>query len=219
MYAVSGTPVILSRPTMTNAPYAGPAATDPSVDFATGSQHVVSPYVPPEWRARASVVVRERESDSTASAAIPETESLPSIGSFLQASTEVAPPREDWPFQDAGEQTTELTEELLGNEVASGSSGAGVQPLSLPMWKDDDLMDIMPPPSTRTPTSGTTERTSAESTTSADGIQHTESAARALETLAQRVRSGDLLLPGYAPELGDAAALAAALAALLGIRR
>ena len=202
---------------MTNAPYAGPAA-DPSVDFATGSQHVVTPYVPPEWRARASLTVRERESASTPSAEVAEAESLPSIGSFLQAPTEVAPPREDWPFQDAGEQTTELTEELRGNET-SASSGEGVRPLSLPMWKDDDLMDIMPPPTTRTPSAGIRDSASAESTSSAEGMQHTESAARALETLAQRVRSGDLLLPGYAPELGDAAALAAALAALLGIRR
>ena len=205
---------------MTHAPYAGPATSDPSVDFATGSQHVVTPYVPPEWRARARQATREMEAASNAPAPIHATESLPSIGSFLHAAEEGNAPREDWPFQDAGEQTAELTEELLGSETPAASSGEGVQPLSLPMWGDEDLMDIMPSPTASTPSPRTTAHTAAESSASAaDSTAHTESAARALETLAQRVRSGELLLPGYAPELGDAAALAAALAALLGIRR
>jgi hypothetical protein len=45
-----------------------------------------------------------------------------------------------------------------------------------------------------------------------------EAAAHALELLARRVRSGELTIPGYDPKLGDAAALVAALAALLGVR-
>ena len=46
-----------------------------------------------------------------------------------------------------------------------------------------------------------------------------EAAAAALETLARRIRDGELPIPGYAPGMGDAAALAAALASLLGLRR
>ncbi len=46
-----------------------------------------------------------------------------------------------------------------------------------------------------------------------------ESAAAALESLAQRVRSGDLEILGFRADQGDAAAVAAALAALLGAPR
>jgi hypothetical protein len=45
-----------------------------------------------------------------------------------------------------------------------------------------------------------------------------EQAAHALELLAQRVRAGELLLPGYDPRMGEPAALVAALAAVLGVR-
>ena len=51
------------------------------------------------------------------------------------------------------------------------------------------------------------------------GDENAEAAARALELLARRVREGEISLAGYEPRLGDAAALAAALAALLGVRR
>ena len=43
-------------------------------------------------------------------------------------------------------------------------------------------------------------------------------AGMALEVLALRVREGELPLSGYDPSMGDAAALVAALAALLGVR-
>jgi hypothetical protein len=36
--------------------------------------------------------------------------------------------------------------------------------------------------------------------------------------LAQRVRAGELTLPGYDPRMGESAALVAALAAILGVR-
>jgi len=45
------------------------------------------------------------------------------------------------------------------------------------------------------------------------------SAAQALEELAAKIRSGELAVPGYEPGMSDAAALTAALAAVLGIRR
>jgi len=43
--------------------------------------------------------------------------------------------------------------------------------------------------------------------------------AEALELLASRIRSGELTVPGYEPGMSDAAALTAALAAVLGVRR
>jgi hypothetical protein len=44
-------------------------------------------------------------------------------------------------------------------------------------------------------------------------------AAAALEALARKVRVGELSLSGYVPGMSDEAALAATLAALLGLRR
>ena len=49
-------------------------------------------------------------------------------------------------------------------------------------------------------------------------VNSAAAAAEVLEQLAMRVRSGELVLPGYDQNLGDAAALAAALAALLGVK-
>jgi hypothetical protein len=41
-------------------------------------------------------------------------------------------------------------------------------------------------------------------------------AAEIIESIALRIRTGELSLPGYRPSMGDAAALAATLTALLG---
>lgn len=49
--------------------------------------------------------------------------------------------------------------------------------------------------------------------------QHAEVTARALEGLAQRVRSGEVPVPAIQQDLGDAAVLAGVLASLLGWRR
>ena len=86
------------------------------------------------------------------------------------------------------------------------------------MWSDDELIDIMPvthSKSTMPPVGewATTARRDVEI------ANNPETAAAALEALAARVRAGTVQLPQFAAELGDAAALAAALAALLGIRR
>lgn len=210
---------------MTNAPYAGPASVTPAVGFAARSAARVAPYVPREWRTRTELV--SQSNIATAETSLPagtaELEALPSIGTFLESHGESESAREDWPFHDAGERTTELTEELQGSVDAPGSFGVGsgqAVPSPLPMWGDDDLLDIMPPPSLRTgrPKPAAQQRIEVGND-AATAREHSESAARALETLAQRVRSGELVVAGYAPELGDAAALAAALAALLGIRR
>ena len=115
-------------------------------------------------------------------------------------------------------------------------------------WSDDDLLDIMPiRHSGRTPLSSAAlpadgelwaERAlkaqedalsfGAPPASDLAGAAHeepplaeeatAEQAAHALELLAQRVRAGELLLPGYDPRMGEPAALVAALAALLGVR-
>ena len=115
---------------------------------------------------------------------------------------------------------------------------------SLDAWSDDDMMDIMPvsiaesardespvshapvqPAADATPPSETNWAAQARErevqSPSADrqgGAGQTEAAAQLLESLARRVREGELVLPGFNAEMGDAAALASALAALLGVR-
>ena len=54
---------------------------------------------------------------------------------------------------------------------------------------------------------------------SASEAAGTTPVAEALELLAARIRSGELTVPGYEPGMSDAAALTAALAAVLGVRR
>ncbi|MES2522186.1 MAG: hypothetical protein V4617_05765 [Gemmatimonadota bacterium] len=128
---------------------------------------------------------------------------------------------DDWPFSDAGAETTELSAEFRASSHEQLFADVP-EPSPLPMWNDDDLMDIMPPPEAARPAEESPHWTLTAADASIEASlqgSNSESAARALETLAARVRSGELRVEGYAPELGDAAALAAALAALLGIRR
>lgn len=147
------------------------------------------------------------------------------------------PRGEDWPFADAGAATVELTGELRAPDPVSQQAPDGSASSPHAMWNDDDLVDIMPSPVQQSVSDapwrpgGAVEAAGSDAlvheSTAAGDVHHAagnshannESAARALEALAHRVRSGELALPGYVPELGDAAALAAALAALLGIRR
>ena len=86
------------------------------------------------------------------------------------------------------------------------------------MWSDEDTMDIMPVKAPLAPTARG-EEWAAQARREADLSGNTEATASALESLAHRVRSGDIVMPGFAPDMGDAAALAAALAALLSVRR
>lgn len=119
---------------------------------------------------------------------------------------------EDWPFADAGAQASELSVELPSPDPFGDALVTGATPAALPMWNDDDMMDIMPV------RSASLDEEDRAATAAAEQQEHSEAAARALEGLAVRVRGGELTLPGYASEMGDAAALAAALAALLGVR-
>lgn len=215
--------------------------------------HAVEPYVPPNWRSR---LAPESQPDIATSESPPyesviapplrsdaverRGEALPWINVFLDerdrapaSATLGEPPRaaaereDDWPFEEAGTATTELSGELSAHESPLSAPVEGAAPAPLPMWSDDDLLDIMPVRPSDSPSTDPSAHWAALARTEtpktdddhAIPVSHTESAARALEMLARRVRGGELPLPGYVPELGDAAALAAALAALLGIRR
>jgi len=147
---------------------------------------------------------------------------------------EALTPSDAWALDDAAAQMRALADELRdrdGVELVSRETdrlfdGAAPPPPVLASWGDDDLIDIMPtrtaPPvaTPRMPTPGSPSPIApwADRARRA-GDESSEAAARALEVLARRVRDGEISLAGYEPRLGDAAALAAALAALLGVRR
>jgi hypothetical protein len=135
---------------------------------------------------------------------------------------------DEWPMAEAGAMLESLTAELSPAPAAAEPpvESEHPEPLSLaaptiePMaaWSDDDIMDIMPVRPSDAP-SPTNDHWAVQARREADGSSGTEAAAAVLEGLARRVREGELVLPGYSTEMGDAATLAAALAALLGVRR
>ena len=136
-------------------------------------------------------------------------------------------PADAWALDDAAEQMRALADELRERDGIDGVSGEATSaPQALPSWGDDDLIDIMPMQKERSaaphrvPTPGSIDPIEpwADRARRA-GDESAEAAARTLEVLARRVRDGEISLVGYEPRLGDAAALAAALAALLGVRR
>jgi len=152
---------------------------------------------------------------------------------MTEAASEAPMPSDAWALDEAAAQMRALADELRDHEGIASDGGeaarlfdASPTPEPLPAWSDDDLIDIMPlqkeraAASTRVPTPGSSRAIEpwADRARRA-GDESAEAAARALELLARRVRDGEISLAGYEPRLGDAAALAAALAALLGVRR
>lgn len=146
---------------------------------------------------------------------------------------EAPTPSDAWALDEAAEKMRALADEMRDHESIAGASGeaarlfdASPSPEPLAAWSDDDMIDIMPlqkersaaPSRTPTPGSNSAIEPWADRARRA-GDESAEAAARALELLARRVRDGEISLAGYEPRLGDAAALAAALAALLGVRR
>lgn len=135
-----------------------------------------------------------------------------------------APVNESWPLEEASAQLAEMLPSLQRAESDTDTPARlfaerhAEEPL--PAWSDDDMIDIMPLGTVAQQTAaqqGVTQSvTHRESSSTAS--PHGEAAARSLELVAQRVRSGELTLPGYDPALGDSAALIAALAALHGVR-
>jgi len=147
---------------------------------------------------------------------------------------------------DAGERMRALTTALDSHTTHSDVSHASEfpededqRPLPMPMWNDNDCVDVMPvhaPSSpadvgmpsapitmsafTHTPTLFCADPVDSAEHVSAPNepsrLSNADATARALEALAWRIRNGDLVILGFSADRGDAAALATALAALLG---
>lgn len=210
------------------APYARPEAGGaalPRGGFVR--QAVVGPYVPEPWRGR-----------PVSSDAPP----VPWIDTFL-SSTPALPMRavaddstsatEAWALDEAAAQMRALANDLRDRggvqrdaDVAVRFFDASSTSANLMAWNDDDFIDRMGVPVLRDPSrapsappGGNGDVRRPPTPVPESGEENSEAAARALELLAQRVRVGEITLPGYDPRLDDAAALATALAALLGARR
>lgn len=137
---------------------------------------------------------------------------------------------EEWPMDEAGAALRAIASDMPSRDSTPVESTPPtvqrvitplyVPPVAatppLPMWGDDDLMDIMP---TKPSAAGAAEPWAEQARRESERVGNPHAVANALETLAQRVRRGELELPAYAPDVSDAALLAAALAALLGVRR
>lgn len=141
---------------------------------------------------------------------------------------------EDWAFDDASQEIRSLAMDLgpqslphaastssIPSEVVGASLDVGALESALhsplPMWRDDDLLDIMPVKSSP----GDDQRGehwAAQARRAGAPENHAEAAANLLEKVARRVREGSLTVPGYTPQMSDAAGLAAALSALLNAK-
>ena len=145
---------------------------------------------------------------------------------------------DEWPLYETGAALRELANDLDGpppavktiaiepslafgftaNELASASTAGGDHPAhALPMWNDDDMMDIMPA-TTSPEVDAIPLRWAEQARNETAPSANSEAAAQVLEALAKRVRDGELMIPGHTATMGDAATLAGALAALLGAR-
>ena len=137
-----------------------------------------------------------------------------------------AMPSDAWALDEAAEQMRALADVLREPQGLTHDVGEAARlfdetasPDLLSAWSNDDMNERSVAPN-RMPIPGAVssiEPWADRARRSGDG--NAETAARALEVLARRVRDGEVSLNGYEPRLGDAAALAAALAALLGVRR
>ena len=130
---------------------------------------------------------------------------------------------EEWPLEDAGEAIRSIADDLARHADASSSTPVDAKQASpdvpaqpLRMWSEDD-MDIMPVKVTPPEVESAEQWAARARRESEEGSP--ESAALALEGLASRIRSGEIQLPTFSAGMGEAAALAAALAALLNLRR
>lgn len=138
-----------------------------------------------------------------------------------ETSVSDAAPADGWPLEEASAQLAEMLPALrrIDHDTPARLFSERHVDETLPEWSDDDMIDIMPLGTVAPHTMAQRHTLPVEPQSEPAGIHSNgEAAARALELIAQRVRSGELALPGYDPALGDSAALIAALAALHGVR-
>ena len=220
--------------------FVSPADTVPAADSATAEQHAAAladKGMDTESQDSAEFV---GEFDGPTLAA-----DLPWIDAFAADDTEV---EDEWPMGEAGKRLDELTQSLTSldasraRQEAAGSAELRTPEMDEsehPMWNEEEWIDIMPTPlpssanaelnnlisqsdvsdaSANEPFTAPTEESFAPKTTPAQ-VVGAESAARALEGLAQRVRAGQVQVPAFQAGVAEEAMLAGLLASMLGWRQ
>jgi hypothetical protein len=230
----------MSSPSMSlHPPYALPGIPLPDASRA-GSFPVPAstPFVPPAVRVvSATSRIDEPEAAELApgpvlgtpqwsTAVAPAEEALPSIDDFV-VDDQPAADEEAWAIADAGEEVAQLAEGLGAASAASAPGTVAPQPALDPWAEDERWMDIMP--TLNSPGSPDLAAETAWARAFAEPpaplpqpvvpAGDAAAAAAALEVVARRLRAGELAVPGFRADSGDAAALAAVLASLLGARR
>jgi hypothetical protein len=202
-------------------PYAGPRRGTPT-HAATVAAPV--PYVPAPFRGKPRLA---RAADDAGE--------LPSIADFLsttpaqneaveQSATDGVASAGDavatgqWPLEEAGAELQRIgdlfeapTPEPPGLFEGALDDAPGVMDATSakPMWRTDEWMDIMPV----APMNAGHDASNPEHATDADR------AADALDAIVQRVRSGEISIPGFHDAMSDATLLAALLTSMLGRSR
>jgi len=167
---------------------------------------------------------------------------------WIDAYTEEGPVADEtWPLGEAGKRLDELTESLSSldasrarQDVTNSANNANLASSSeapLPMWNEDEWIDIMPTtlpvfdqPLSRDVDQSSTADVDQSSTADVDQFSNAMDAslhvasgaewtARALEALAQRIRVGEVQVPEARPDVAQEALLAGVLASMLGWRQ
>lgn len=155
---------------------------------------------------------------------------LPWIDAFAVEASEA---EETWPMGEAGKRLDELTQSLTSLDASRARQQAESESAPLAadgeheMWNEEEWIDIMPTP---LPASSSAElhhliseaEAHVEPLHDVPGVSTpigAESAARALEGLAQRVRAGQVQVPSFTAEVAEEAMLAGLLASMLGWRQ
>ena len=197
----------------------GQVAPQPLHDPAVPDAPVVAPEEPSRPMSRAERIASLFT--PTASLTVPQ----PPTAEAPEPAADAPMAADEWPLADAATALDAMARQIgaLGpvtpNDAGRGTP-KGMESAPLSVWSDDDMVDIMPMSNRlftpRHPVAPPNMPSGAEEPVQRD--PGAEAAAHALEILARRVRAGELPLAGYEPRMGDAAALVAALAALLGVK-
>jgi hypothetical protein len=191
----------------------------------------VVPFSDPQataYESQAMMAAFDAEHDDQADEPVLEVDASDLDESVVAAAASVAEPEasdDTWVMTEATADIAQLADELsaVSADATVPAPAAAVEP-HLPWQEDEAWMDIMP----ALPNSGGRDVAAETEWARAFGeppapmqppplpTGDAQAAAVSLESIARRLRAGDLNVPGFHAERGDAAALAAALAALLG---
>ena len=158
-------------------------------------------------------LVEDTTPASASSAPLPATpvaEDVPTSQPTVSSTPNYSRVVEGWLLQDTAAKLSEFS--MNPRAFVRGNEREREHSTPMFAWRDEDL-----PMTMSADPNGSDAGDPAEAADSIGVLGNAELAARALESLAHRVRAGQVHLPVHSPDLSEAALLAAALLALLSI--